>query len=387
MKLMITLIVLVVIGGMGAVYIAYQHQQESSDEIRNLILEATNTLKQHDNITNTAILESRYGLRTDYDVLAKQVRDLQDSVQNFNRGALADYANDNGRIQQLLLGFSGQLALKIELVESFKSHNAILRNSIKYAPQLGEQLINEARTKKNTAAVKQLSEVNEALYRWALHGDQAQAAIIQKNADKIINLYNSVISGISLIRYANHVGTVVDEQKKIQQFIDKILAIATQTSITEIEAEYLDHYVAVINDSRKNLYYVFLYAVMVLAIAVYLGIKLKKSYAALKNRDDYRSQQISVAHKHLSNADNNVNRLKDTLWQIKDTLKYLGGISAEAKKTAYDSKKVRSLLATALTRYRSLENNKALDKADDILEKSNRNIERVSDLVKDLALS
>ncbi len=386
MKVMMILIFLVVIGGVGAVTIAYQHQQQSNDTIRNTILEAINTLKQADNKTNTAILESRYGLRADYDEITAQVRRLDQGLQSFSQGKLAEYAAENLQIQQRLLGLQGQLALKIELIESFKSHNAILRNSIKYAPELGEELIREARIKKRSDKVKQLSVVNEALYRWALYGDKNQATIIQENANGIIDLFNDVIDGASLVRYANHVSTVVDEQKKIQDFIDKILAVATQQGITELEADYIDHYVTLINQSRGNLYYVFLYAVMVLVIAFYLGIKLKRSYAMLKNRDNYRSQQISVAHKHLHHADNNVNLLKETLQQIRETLKYVGGISTETQKSTYDNHKIRCLLTNALKRYRSLEKSNVLNQADDILEKSNKNIERVSDLVKDLAV-
>lgn len=387
MKIAITLVLLILLGGVGAGYIAYQHNVEANDDIRNTILDAANGLKQRDSMTNTFILESRYGLRSDYDDLATSVNDLRATVKLFSSGRLAEYAKANQDIKQLLITFNTQLALKIELVESFKSHNSILRNSIQYAPELGEKLIREAKSNARDDAANQLALVNDALYRWALNNDNKEADIIQQNAASIIELYSSIISGVDLIRYSNHVTTVVEEQEKTQGFINKILAIDTQSTIAQLESKYLDHYVSVIQSSEENLYYVFIYALMVLMIAIYLGVMLKKSYSVLSVRDNYRSQQLSVARKHLNYADTHAGILKETLGHIKDTLKYVDGIYMEAKKKDCDNKKVRSLLTVTLQKYRSLEKAKVLDKTDDVIHQSSQNLERVSDLVDDLSMS
>lgn len=387
MKITITLALLIIIGGVGASYIAYQHNLAANDDVRNHILSTTNTIKQLDSMANTLILEARYGLRTDYDELAKLMNGLYASADAFTVGYLAEYAASNAEIEQLLVTFNAQMALKVELVESFKSHNSILRNSIKYAPELGEKLIREATSQGNEEAANQLTIVNSALYRWALNNDHREEKVIRDNAESIIDLYHAILSGVVLVRYSNHVNTVVKEQKTTQAFIDKILAINIQSTIAKLEAEYLDYYVLVINSSEKSLYYVFFYAVMVLAIAVYLAYMLKKSYSALKTRDEYRSQQLNVARKHLDYADKHTNVLKETLIQVKDTLRLVSGMSIETQKDNYDTQKVRSLLVATLKKYRFLERGKILDKADNTLYKSHKSLERVSDLVNDLSVS
>lgn len=386
MRIFIILAVLIVLGGIGATTIVYQHNLEANDEIRNSILGSINQLKQDDHNINTQILEARYGLRTDYDDIALLVKQLQQGLTPFKQDKLAEYATDNAAISQTLQTLIERQALKIELIESFKSHNSILRNSIKYAPQLGERLIKEAEQQRQSQAASQLRDVNDALYRWILNGGSQEATVIKDNAGKLVDLHNAVTSQSILFRYNNHVSTVLKEQESTQEFINKILATDTQSLIEQLEQHYLDHYFTTTAASAQNLYYVFAYALLVLGVTVYLGWMLKRSYSTLKKRDSYRSQQISVAHKHLAYADNNVGILKETLHQVKDTLHYLGGIYSETKKEQKDNHKIRHLLTTAVKKYRSLEQQNILKQADDVIDKSNKNLERVSDLVKDMAV-
>ena len=387
MKIVIALIGVILIGGIGAGVVAYDHNTQANDETRESILETMNALKQLDSIANTVILASRFGLRTDYDALTEYVSNLRDTANRLKGGVFDEYAAENVEIKQSVKAFGEQLAVKIDLIESFKSHNAILRNSIKYAPLLGERLMTEAQRNGQDEAVKQLRIVNEALYRWALHNDHSEAAVIEQNAASILETHRSVDSNITLVRYSNHVSTVVAEQEATQGFVDKILAIDTPDTLAVMESLYLNHYVSIIQASEKSLYYVFFYAVFVLMIAIYLGVMLKKSYSRLKHRDDYRSQQLTVAHKHLVSANANVDTLKDSFVLVKETLRYLGTIHTEATKKQQDGRRLRMLLRETLRRYRSLEKGKVLDQTDEVLHRSHQNVERVSDLVKDLAVN
>ncbi len=159
MKITWVLTALVMIGGLGAGYIAYKHYQQTNDQTRDTILHVVNELKQSDNSMNTLILESRYGLSTDYDDLAHLVVKIQHLVDEFSTGKLAEYALQNAVINQQLQALYSQLALKLEVVENFKSHNAILRNSISYAPKLGDRLIGDLEDNNHITAAQQLKVI------------------------------------------------------------------------------------------------------------------------------------------------------------------------------------------------------------------------------------
>ncbi len=384
MKIIIVLILLVIIGGAGAGFIAYQHNLASSDDTRETILNSINRLKELDNLINTRVLESRYGLQADYDELANIISNLHLAADRFTIGRLAKYAEDNDKNAQSLQFFNTQLALKTELVESFKSHNSILRNSIKYAPDLGQSLIAELEQKADDQALNNIKQLNDALYRWALHGEQKQANIIEKNSSSIMSLRSLVSDSLLLLRYSNHVSTVVKEQERTQELIDKILAIATQETIDKLESNYLDHYVAIIKASEQSLYYVFAYAFFVLAIAAYLGLKLKESYSKLRQRDNYRSQQIHVAYKHLGHADESISTLKNAFEDMLEAFKPMGNFSSETQKKNYDASKLKKILSLALKKYRVLEDRHIFDHTDTLLNRSQKDVGRASELVKDL---
>ncbi len=226
--------------------------------------------------------------------------------------------------------------------------------------------------------------INSALYRWALDGDINEAQIIEKSTDKVIGLYSLFKNGRPLLQYSAHISTVLQEQATTQRLIEKALGISTQTTIERIESQYLAHYFSIIEQSKKKLYFIFVYAVLVLAIAIYLSVMLKRSYSRLKARDEYRSQQINVAYKHLGYADDNVDVMKQAFTHIKITLAYINGIFAEAKKDDKDTQKIKLLLTQALKKYSFLDKNNTVTETDKLLDKSNKNIDRATELVKEL---
>lgn len=213
MKPAIILLTLILLGGVASTYTVYQYNSEANEDISNHVLKSTNFLKERDSKSNTLILEARYGLRTDYDELARQTRQLRQGADIFSLNKLAFYAEENIEIQQALSIFYERLNIKINHIENFKSHNSLLRNSLKYAPELGDRLINELQKNINEENLTQLNEINEALYRWILSGDNKEVDIIQKKSPSLINLYQSVIDKEVLSRYINHIDTTLKEQR------------------------------------------------------------------------------------------------------------------------------------------------------------------------------
>ena len=102
---------------------------------------------------NERVLKSRSALMAQYDPLVQALRDLRDlherlkQVPEFLGG---DAARD---MRSQLAESELQLRQKDELVESFKSQNSVLQNSLHYFPVLANSVIDRARAKAEGGAV------------------------------------------------------------------------------------------------------------------------------------------------------------------------------------------------------------------------------------------
>lgn len=387
MRVAVVLAILMILGGASAAYIAFETSINPSNKLRSVVVEAVDGIKQADNLINSLVLESRYGLTADYDELAKLIIKLREGMATLKFGEARSYVADNALANQSLNDLAEQFSLKIDLIENFKSHNSVLRNSIRYAPELGDQLIAEAEVNADAGAVALLKQVNSALYRWILYANDSDAKIIKENASHLIEVNNAIDDDIALIEYSTHVITIVEEQKKTQGYTEGALAISTQLAISQLESAYLDHYLEILKASESRKYYFFLYALFLISIFIYFTLRFRKNYTVLQGRDNYRSQQVSIAYKHLGYADIHVDNMQGTFVSIKEALSCLGGISLEAKKKDYDSRKINTLLTQALKKYNHLENDNAIDKADELLDKSNENLGKASRVIKSLMVS
>jgi two-component system NtrC family sensor kinase len=97
-------------------------------------------LKQIDATWERDTLRVKVGILRDYDALADPLDDL-DPLQR-QLGAVASTAPLRGmpELAQLVAGYRSALRRKIELIEEFKSHDAVLRNSVAFLPQARDDL-------------------------------------------------------------------------------------------------------------------------------------------------------------------------------------------------------------------------------------------------------
>lgn len=386
MRTALLLILLVIVGGVGVGSLIYKNNLEDSENARTHVLASLSQIKHIDSLINTQMLESRYGLRVDYDELAQLITQIKREVSELDTTLLVEPASVDNSIRIALDNIKEQLTLKIDVIENFKSHNSVLRNSIKYAPVLGDSIIEELSVTNNEAA-QDLKVINNALYRWALYGSKKEATIIQDNSAVVIDLIPKVENSIALIEYSTHVTAVIEEQEKTQRYITNALAIPLVSTVGQLETVYAGYYMTVLKSLERDRLYVMGYALFALLVAVYLGVMLRKSYQALKGRDEYRSQQISVAYRHVGYADNHVGTVKGAFYSIKEILLFLDGIYLETKKQSHDPKKMSQLLSKAIKKYRHLDKQNTIDETDELLEKSNHNLEKASTLIKNLMAS
>ena len=96
-------------------------------------------MRQQDAQLNQYILESRYGQLQNYDPIVTSQQEITHILKTLKKENSAYFSHGDTKIQQAFMHYQTMFNQKTVLIEKFKSHNAVLRNSIKYFPIASQQ--------------------------------------------------------------------------------------------------------------------------------------------------------------------------------------------------------------------------------------------------------
>ncbi len=415
MRIKLILLALLLITGVVLGTFYYKNNSASSNDEYMRSLALINQLKQTNAALNVLLLSSRYGLQADYDELAKKNVFLADSVAVLKNSNIAGYIDSNVELSDSIRELEEKIILKVDIVENFKAHNAVLRNSIKYAPPLGDQLVEQIKNDKQKQR-NFLESVNQALYRWALYGDKSQADIIQSGARKILDLLPLFENEVPLIEYSSHVIAVVEEQEQTQRYLENALSIDLEPTLGKMESLYTASYLAhSAEKERLSNYAIIGYGLLTLLVAAYFALMLRKSYAELEGKVEDRTAKINSAYKELKESqdqliqsekmaslgqmvagiaheintplgyvNNNVSIVNNLFLSMNTLTKGLGNVYQEAIKIPHDKKILSSHLVQVLRQYRRMQQDGIVEEAKELLEDSSHGLNDIAELVKNL---
>jgi len=127
-KLLLGLAALLLLGWL------YRQSTQVDIEQHVRIVQHFEQLREHDARLNQYVLQSRYGLLHNYDPIVATQREVQQVLLDLGRDMPEAFTPGVAPIQQAFETYRAVLQGKAELLEGFKSHNAVLGNSVRYLP-------------------------------------------------------------------------------------------------------------------------------------------------------------------------------------------------------------------------------------------------------------
>ena len=207
-------------------------------------------LHELDNKLNELVLRSRYGLSTNFDELTRVSTDLSRTLSVLDTAMqmqpqLAKYDMDND-----IKKYESETVARLDAVENFKRHHAVLRNSAKYAPEVGGKLLSMMqKTADGAEGSALIEEANEAAYSFLLFGDDRSYQTLSSSLQEIRELFfgsgESSLSGQSFggnystlrYEYLSHIRTLLEEKPQTEIYMQRSLA-DSQTYLENITNAY-----------------------------------------------------------------------------------------------------------------------------------------------------
>lgn len=301
--LLVVFFSIALIGGAGLFY--YQYRLPDVEFMGRDFNERLLKIDSLDSSVSEYALRSRVSIDNNYDTLVRATVLLDRSIRDLKDTYFNDPRMQGTLLENKFIAFENELETKKDLIESFKSHNSVLRNSEKYAPLVGRELMLAAEKQGLPEVAKLYSEVVLAVLEYARPGQASNAGLIKELQLKIPDTENQLSSELlsKIIELANHISTVVEEKEQTDAYLAKALTSTTDTQLEDLSLSW-SSWLSEINIQRQNfIYAIMVYIALLLLFTGYIALKLRGLYLSLDGEVAQRTAEVKQAYEDLSQSE------------------------------------------------------------------------------------
>ena len=295
---------------------------ESRDLIRHI--------KQLDSQWETEILKARIAISHNYDPLVSPLIEMNGLWSRFETMESShDHHSDSKQWQIAHDAYLNAIKEKTRLVERFKSHNAVLRNSLAFLPTAEDDIQGQFASLDDVDKL-QLQNVTTDTYDLMLSSlEFAQVTSDDKAADILVGLNKLAVNKERLpIEFhapievlSNHIALVLREQPVVNALLEKIAAIPVAESLdsitNQLNADQQQDNLA----NQKYDFYLLVFSALLMVLLIFLAIRLLRSFAVI-NRVN---KELQASNESLEQrVEDRTRELKDTQSELLDTARQAG---------------------------------------------------------------
>jgi signal transduction histidine kinase/CheY-like chemotaxis protein len=227
---------------------------------------------------NREVLTARVGLSRNYDALVRMTDLLNNSLDRLREAAGA------GSEESLAIEVLAVRAVRQEeLIEQFKSRNALLQNSFAYFGLLSTRLA----ASDHGALVAVATKLSAAMLRLTLDTSQAAAREVQDRLSELAALQPPPNDANFIQGTLAHGGLLHDLLPKTDAVLKALIAAASNPEQDVVRSLIVKRQLVARTAARQ--YRLFLYAISLtlLGVLVYFGLQLRARAIALQRRADF----------------------------------------------------------------------------------------------------
>src|SRR5476651_131816 len=286
-------------------------------------------MKQLNAQWETEILKARITIYHNYDPLVTPLTEMTELWERFDSMESGHGRNDAAMWKTSHVAYLAAIQEKTRLVEQFKSHNAVLRNSLAFLPT-AEDDIQQPLAELVDGDKLQLQNIATDTYDLLLSSlEFAQVTSDDRAADILVGLNKLGVNKTRLPEpfhepidiLSNHIALILREQPIVNRLLDNIEAVPV--------AERLDDITGLLNKDQQQAdavyqryhLYMLVFSTLLVLVLVYLAIRLMRSFTEI-NRVN---KALQTANEELEiRVEERTQELKDTQSELLDTARQAG---------------------------------------------------------------
>lgn len=300
-------------------------QTVSYTESRDLIRQ----IKQQDSQWENEVLKARVAITHNYDPLVSPLNEMTRLWQAFDSMEAQKQRDASPMWSNAHDGYLNAMKEKTRLVEQFKSHNSVLRNSLAFLPT-AEDDIQQQLAQLPDADKLQLQNIATDTYDLLLSSlEFAQVTSDDKAADILVGLNKLSVNKERLPEVfhdpidilSNHIELILREQPTVNRLLEEIEVVPVDERLDDITVLLdRDQQQAEAIGQRYH-FYLLLFSTLLVLLLIWLGIRLIRSFAEINQMN----RALVAANDELEQrVEERTRQLKDTQSELLDTARQAG---------------------------------------------------------------
>jgi hypothetical protein len=237
-------------------------------------------LKQLDARWELDVMKSKMGLNSNYDALVDPLQDLN-LLQDQLHARLAGERHQGAKaLDAAQTAFRQSVSRKTRLIERFKSHNSILRNSLFFLPTAAAELRHE-----NGAAGRMVETVLLDTLVYSQSPSSEAAVEINARLDDLAaagKRQSAKVQG-DLSIFAAHVHAVLREQPRVNDLLRTIAQVPTTARIVGLDRLLSSEESRTEQVAQQDRQYLLIFAAALVGLFLYAAVKLLRSHAIINS--------------------------------------------------------------------------------------------------------
>ncbi|WP_025128299.1 DAHL domain-containing protein [Pseudomonas sp. PH1b] len=285
-------------------------------------------IKQLNAQWETEVLKARIAITHDYDPLVVPLQQINQIWSHFDQVSTRGHT-DPAAWQASRQAFLDALREKAELVERFKSHNSVLRNSLAFLPTAEDDI---QRQLAGLDDQQRLLQQNIAIDTYDLllsSLEFAQVSSDDKAADILLGLNKLAVNKERLPEamhdpvdiLSNHVSVILREQPVVNELLERITSIPVAERLDAItDLLNRDQLQADLQDQKSH-QYLLVFSALLIVLILYLIVRLVRSYGVIRRVNT----ALQSANEHLEQrVEERTRELKEAQSELLDTARQAG---------------------------------------------------------------
>ena len=253
-------------------------------------------LKQVDAAWNVEVLRAKTGMTANYDQVAGSLQTIERLEANL-REAAQDYWHDDpqalAQIVPKIDAFSTTMRQKVELIEQFKSQNAILHNSSQFLHTATQALghdaqISSAPIHEQIKFERLVNQVYAGIMTYLQNADDQRRERIQETLLELQELAPNLGENVgeSTETVVAHVKAILRQRDSSNQLLETLTGLHTAAAIDSLTDAHTDANNERLKQLQTYQKALALYSAFLLVMVAFMGFKLMRHYQEIQQTND-----------------------------------------------------------------------------------------------------